>query len=222
MDFNTFFSKVASNYDKLINTLSIGLDKSMLSEAIKEAYIGKKRAKVLDVATGTGRVAFAIAKRYRNYNIIGVDINTEMLNEAAKRSKKLGNLNYILGDVNSLDFQSDTFDIVVSAFSLSVFSDLSRALSEMHRVLKRGGKIILLDMLKPKDSALKKLLDLYYSMSIMPTLDAKLKHDVEVYIKKGFAIDKAYILELLKEAGFKKIKEKEFSGGLAFIITAAK
>ncbi|MFP3214955.1 MAG: class I SAM-dependent methyltransferase [Candidatus Micrarchaeota archaeon] len=222
MDLNKFFSKIAPKYDKLIEMLSMGLDKEIIKEAVKETEIGKGKKSILDVATGTGRIAYAIARSHTNYKVVGIDINNDMLSEAIKKSKGLPNLSYMLGDVELLNFENNSFDAVVTAFSLSVFNNLDNAISEMHRVLKPGGKLILLDMLKPKDSVLKKLTQLYYSVNIIPALDAKLKHDVEVYIRRGFSIDKDYIIRLIQQHGFKDIKERDLSGGLAFVVVAKK
>jgi len=168
MDLNKFFSRIAPKYDKLIEMLSIGLDKEIIKEAVKETEMGKGRKSILDVATGTGRIAYAIAKSHSNYKVVGIDINNDMLSEAIKKSKGLANLSYMLGNVELLDFGNNSFDAVVSAFSLSVFDNLDNAISEMHRVLKPGGKLILLDMLKPKDSVLRKLIQLYYSVNVIP------------------------------------------------------
>jgi len=222
MDLNKFFSRIAPKYDKLIEMLSMGLDKEIIKEAVKETEMGKGKKSVLDVATGTGRIAYAIARSHSNYKVVGIDINNDMLSEAIKKSRGLANLSYMLGNVELLGFNNNSFDAVVTAFSLSIFDNLDNAISEMHRVLKPGGKLILLDMLKPKDSVLRKLTQLYYSVNIIPALDTKLKHDVEVYIKRGFNIDKEYIIRLMQQHGFKEIKEKDLSGGLAFVIVAKK
>ncbi|MGC9099114.1 MAG: class I SAM-dependent methyltransferase [Candidatus Micrarchaeia archaeon] len=222
MNLNSFFSKIASHYDKFIGLVSIGIDKKLLSEAINESKLaGRGKKKVLDVATGTGRIAFAIARKYKNYDVMGIDINSEMLGEALKKGRGLKNLSYSLGNVESLEFEDNKFDIVVSAFSLSLFDDLPKAVAEMHRVLKPSGKLILMDMLKPKDSVLRKLLDLYYSANVLPSLDARFRHEMELYIRKTFNVDKNHVIELLKEAGYKNINQKEFSG-IAFVITASK
>ena len=222
MDLNKFFSRIAPKYDKLIEMLSMGLDKEIIKEAVKETEMGKGKKSVLDVATGTGRIAYAIARSHSNYKVVGIDINNDMLSEAIKKSRGLANLSYMLGNVELLGFNNNSFDAVVTAFSLSIFDDLDNAISEMHRVLKPGGKLVLLDMLRPKDNVLRKLTQLYYSVNIIPALDTKLKHDVEVYIKRGFNIDKEYIIRLMQQHGFKEIKEKDLSGGLAFVIVAKK
>jgi len=222
MDLNKFFSRIAPKYDKLIEMLSMGLDKEIIKEAVKETEMGKGKKSILDVATGTGRIAYAIARSHSNYKVVGIDINNDMLSEAIKKSKGLANLSYMLGNVELLGFNNNSFDAVVTAFSLSIFDSLDNAISEMHRVLKPGGKLILLDMLRPKDIVLRKLTQLYYSVNILPVLDAKLKHDVEVYMRRGFNIDKEYVIRLIQQHGFKEIKEKELSGGLAFVIVAKK
>ncbi|MGC8776734.1 MAG: class I SAM-dependent methyltransferase [Candidatus Micrarchaeia archaeon] len=221
MDFNKFFTKIASDYDRIIDALSFGLDKALLKEVLAESKLGASSKKVLDVATGTGRVALAIAKKYPSYEVVGIDINSNMLANAMKKSRKVKNVKYMIGDVESLDFPEGYFDIVISAFSLGLFNDLGRALCEMQKVLKPKGKIILIDMLKPRDSIMSKLVNLYYSINVIPALDSRIRRDVEAYIK-SFRVDKSYVIEKLKLCGFKSIKEKEISGGLAFIIIASK
>jgi len=93
MDLNKFFSNIAPKYDKLIEMLSMGLDKEIIKEAVKETEMGKGRKSILDVATGTGRIAYAIAKSHSNYKVVGIDINNDMLSEAIKKeTKDLANL----------------------------------------------------------------------------------------------------------------------------------
>jgi demethylmenaquinone methyltransferase/2-methoxy-6-polyprenyl-1,4-benzoquinol methylase len=219
----SFFSKIAGNYDMLNQMLSLGLDKALIKEAVEESRItGVSMANVLDVATGTGNVAIAIAKKYHNYNITGLDISSEMLKVAAKKSEGIKKIKYVLGDIERLDMPSNSFDIVVSAFSLSTFNDPAHALEEMHRVLKPGGKIILLDMLKITDATLKRLMKIYYSLSVIPALDSNVRNDVEKYIQNKFEVDKKSTINMLQIIGFRDIHSKELSVGLAFIVSARK
>ncbi len=203
--------------------LSLGLDKALIKEAIKELKVnGVRNPKVLDIATGTGNVAIAIAQKYSSYSITGLDISSEMLKIAEKKSKGMKRIRYMLGDVESINMPSNSFDIVISAFSLSTFADLPKALEEMHRVLKPGGKIILLDMFKITDATLKRLMKIYYSLSVIPALDSHVRSDVEKYIQKRFEVDKKSVIRMLQITGFRDISSKELSVGLAFIVAAYK
>ncbi|MGC8662397.1 MAG: class I SAM-dependent methyltransferase [Candidatus Micrarchaeia archaeon] len=221
MNLNSFFSKIASSYDSLIDLVSIGAEKKFVREVLRELGKDNKRKKVLDVATGTGRIALAIAGKYNNCKVVGIDINEDMLKEAFKKIKGRENVKFILKSVESLNFRDAEFDVIISALSLNLFENLGDAMGEMHRVLKPGGKLMLFDMLKPKDSVLKKLLNIYYSTSVVPVLDVRLRQEMKYFIRKTFEVDENQVIAKLVELGYNNIKEKKLSE-IAFMITAIK
>jgi len=216
------FSDVAQRYDRVSRALTAGLDNVWRTRAVEEAS-GYRRAKVLDIATGTGTVAIMLARRYDNYDITGIDVNREMLSVARKKSERLGNINYLEGDVESLKLPTNSYDIVIAAFALGEFEDLDRALEQMHRVLKRNGKLILLDINKSRSHTLSWLMHFYRFFSLNLALDSRMRREVESYVNSSAAeADKELVLQLLKLRGFRNLKSKELSFRAVFVITANK
>ncbi|MDE1856332.1 MAG: class I SAM-dependent methyltransferase [Candidatus Micrarchaeota archaeon] len=217
-----FFTDVANNYDKLSKSLTAGLDNIWRRQAVELAN-GMERAKVLDVATGTGNIAVMMAKRNRNYSVVGIDTNDDMLTIARAKSRGLKNVKYLHGDVESLKLKANSFDVVVSAFSLGVFEDLPRAIGEMHRVLKPGGKLILLDINKGRNKLFMSLLGAYQMFSLTPTFTGDIRREVEAYIhNKRIKIDERMLKEVLEERGFREVSSKELSFKAVFIVTCVK
>jgi len=216
------FSSVSSNYDKVSKALSFGFD-SVWRAQIEKEISDMKNARVLDVATGTGSVAIAIAKKHKDFKITGIDFNSDMLNVAREKSRGLKNVRYVEGNAESLSLADSSFDAVVSAFSLGNFNDAGKAIEEMHRVLKKGGRLVLLDMSKRRSAIMKKLAGMYYYAKIAPAFDNAVRKEVEEYIHSSyFEVDANNIISFLKAKGFSEIKIRRMGLGAAFIITATK
>ncbi len=143
--FERFFSKHAERYSKS-QSFASGSDLAVLIEALEP----KGTDEALDVATGTGFTAVSLAKKTRN--VIGIDLTEEMLEQARAlaRSQGLTNVSFDLGDAMKMEYPDASFDIVTTRRATHHFDDLPRFLSEAKRVLKRGGKIGVVDMSPPK------------------------------------------------------------------------
>ncbi|MDE1850595.1 MAG: class I SAM-dependent methyltransferase [Candidatus Micrarchaeota archaeon] len=217
-----FFTDVAQNYDKLSKSLTAGLDNLWRRQAVDLAG-GIRGARVLDVGTGTGNIAIMLARRYPDYKITGIDYNKEMLAIAMKKSRGLRNVKYVNGDVESLAMKGNSFDIVISAFSLGIFDDLPRAIEEMRRVLKPGGRLILLDISKGRNRLFTAFLGVYQLFSLAPTFSGDIRREVNMYIhNKKIKIDKRMLIEILAEKGFKDISARDLSFKTVFTIMCVK
>lgn len=202
--------------------LTFGLDSVWRSELVEEVR-GKRKGSVLEVATGTGTTAIMLAQRFPNYNIVGLDFNEKALEIARKRSKGIRNLRYVNGNVEELSIGGNTFDFVVSDFSIGSFGNFGRALEEMHRVLLPGGKLVLLDINRINRRVLRRIISLYSNIVIAPVMNAEAKKDVERYVSSVvMSVDKHSIIEMLKQIGFKRIKTRDLTFRLAFIASAYK
>ncbi len=202
--------------------LTFGLDSVWRSELLEEVR-GKRKAAVLEVATGTGTTAIMLAKRFLNYTVTGLDFNEKALEIARKRSKGVKNLKYVNGNVEELTLGNEMFDFVVSDFSLGAFGDFGKALEEMHRVLKPGGKLVILDINRINIKMLRRMINLYSNIVIAPVMNAQMKRDVERYVSNTvMSVDKHSISEELRELGFKRISVRDLSFKLAFIMSAYK
>lgn len=216
------FSRVAEHYDRLSKALTAGLDNYWRARAVDEAD-GLKKAKVLDVATGTGAIAIMLAKKHKNYSITGLDFNKEMLEIAVEKSREFKNVRYITGDAEDIQLKPNSFDIVISGFSLGAFNDISKALDEMQRVMKPGGKLILLDVNKLRSRVFSRALRVYRLFSVTPVFNSEIRKDVSSYVhSKAVEADKKNVIAMLESKGFRDVKSKDLSMKTVFIITGFK
>ena len=147
----TMFNDIAGKYDFLNRFLSAGTDIGWRKKALKqlESIDAKK---LLDVATGTADVAIMAAKQFKLTKIIGIDISDGMLDVGRQKIVKANLQNTIEllnGDSEAINFPDNTFDAVTVAFGVRNFEDLEKGLSEIKRVLKPTGKLVVLEFSKP-------------------------------------------------------------------------
>ena len=157
------FDSIAFRYDFLNRFLSVGIDKGWRKKAILQLK-ELKPSKVLDVATGTADVAIMTYRLLHPDKIIGIDISESMLNLGKQKIEKLGLQHQIdlhLGDSEKIDFPDQSFDAITVAFGVRNFGNLEMGLAEMFRVLKPGGKLVVLEFSKPKQPLFKVVYRLY-------------------------------------------------------------
>jgi demethylmenaquinone methyltransferase / 2-methoxy-6-polyprenyl-1,4-benzoquinol methylase len=176
------FDNIAHKYDFLNGFLSLGIDKywrkRMLSN-LKEL----ENVKMLDVATGTADVAIAAAKFDNVKSILGVDISRNMLDIGIAKIKNLNldrKISLELGDSENLRFEDNSFDVVTVAFGVRNFEDLNKGLSEINRITKQGGKLIVLEFSKPKLFPFKQLYNIYFKY-VLPLIGKLTSKDNRAY-----------------------------------------
>ena len=176
------FDNIAYRYDFLNRFLSVGIDITWRKKAIKQLKdINPK--KILDVATGTADVAIMTARILQPEKIIGIDISDGMLNVGRKKIAKLGleNLIELLnGDSETIKFDDNSFDAVTVAFGVRNFQHLEKGLMEIKRVLKPGGKLVVLEFSKPKTAIVKQLYNVYMN-SVAPGLGKMFSKNCNAY-----------------------------------------
>jgi len=169
-----FFRDLAPAYDKFNKISSLFLDGYWRDKAASFARPGMS---VLDVCTGTGDLAFKMAKKIGSQGtLVGVDFTEEMLDLAERKKQKMGlglNISFRLSCAEDLPFESESFDLVVSAFAMrNVKANLERVLKEMFRVLRPNGQMLILDFSTPQMPILT-LLHFFYLKTVIP-LDGKM------------------------------------------------
>jgi demethylmenaquinone methyltransferase/2-methoxy-6-polyprenyl-1,4-benzoquinol methylase len=175
------FDNIAPRYDFLNHLLSAGIDKVWRWRAIN-LLKGLNQPLILDVATGTGDLALALHKRL-NAKVTGLDLSEEMLKVAHQKviRKSLSNqIKLVHGDSENLPFDNDTFDAVTVAFGVRNFENLNKGLSEMTRVLKPGGKMVVLEFSKPSKFPMKQLYRFYFA-NILPFWGGLISKDKAAY-----------------------------------------
>ena len=183
------FDAIAPRYDLLNRIISLGVDQRWRRRTV-EALALENAAEVLDVATGTADLALRIARRHREARVIGLDPSTRMLSIAAEKAKAAGlddRITLVEGDAERLPFADRRFDAVSIAFGIRNVPDRSRALSEMARVTRAGGRVAILELSEPRSGPIAPLARLHVH-HVVPTLGAWLSGAHEYrYLQRSIA-----------------------------------
>ena len=182
------FDSIAKDYDSLNHIMSLSIDKIWRRKAIKKIKDAGEAPRVLDVACGTGDFSIAIAKALGKGNVIGVDISKEMLE--VMRGKVLKNkledvVKQEVGDGEDLRFEDSSFDRVVNAFGIRNFENREKGLKEALRVLKPGGRLVILELSRPENKIIRWFYDLYF-LRILPIIGGKVSGDKDELRRAGF------------------------------------
>lgn len=223
------FDNIAHSYDLLNHTLSFGIDKHWRNKAINylKSYITKSGS-ILDIATGTGDFAILAYKKLHPSQIIGCDISEGMMNIGREKVQKLGleqTITFQNEDCGNMSFDDNKFDAVISAFALRNFQNLDECLMEMHRVLKPGGHLSVVDLCTPVSFPMKQLFYIYKKV-VMPTLGKLLSKDATAYSYLPDTMDAVPQAEamqnIISKAGFKNANYKRLLFGMCILYTAEK
>jgi len=221
------FNNISKTYDFLNHFLSLGIDIIWRKKAINE--LKKDQPKnILDVATGTGDFAFEALSILKPEKITGVDISAGML-EIAKQKIAKRNLGHLfevkLGDSEKLPFADNTFDAVTVAYGVRNFENLEAGLADIFRVLKPGGKAVVLEFSKPKAFPIKQLYNFYFSY-ITPGIGKLFSKDSRAYsyLPESVAAfpDGKSFTNLMDKVGYKNTKARPLAFGICSIYTGVK
>ena len=218
------FDAIAGRYDLLNCIISLGLDQSWRRQLIG-AVTGAGQRKVLDLATGTGDVAIAIAQRVASIEVIGIDPSAGMLAVGAQKCRKLGLQAQIMlreGDGRALPLEDDSVDAVAMAFGIRNVPDRPRCLAELKRVTRPGGVIAILELSEPRGGLLGPLAR-FHVHHVVPTLGAWLSGAREYrYLQRSFAAfpPPEEFVALLEEAGLCDARATRMRFGAAHLYTA--
>lgn len=213
------FDSVAGNYDLMNDLMSGGLHRLWKRFTIEQAAI-RRGQHVLDLAGGTGDLAKAFAGQVgTSGHVVLADINASMLKEGRRRltdAGVAGNLSITQVDAENLPFADSTFDCITIAFGLRNVTDKNSALASMRRVLKPGGKAMILEFSEPV-APLKPAYDLY-SFKVLPFLGKLIASDESSYQYLAESIrmhpNQETLLGMMREAGFEKCRYHNLAGGI--------
>ena len=221
------FDNISDNYDFLNHFLSMGIDNLWRKKAIDQLKSIKPKT-LLDVATGTGDLAIVALKRLSPERIVGIDISEGMLSVGRKKmvNKKIADkIKLQYGDSEKIPFSDKSFDAITVAYGVRNFENLSKGLSEMCRVLKPGGKAVILEFSKPKKFPVKQAFNLYFK-NILPFIGKIVSKDNRAYTYLPESVDAfpegKEFLTIFKAVGFKEVKQIKLSGGISSIYVGEK
>ena len=220
----SMFDAIAPTYDKLNHILSLNVDKGWRRKAVRR-IVSTRPAHVLDVACGTGDFAIALAKAGVE-RVTGVDISQGMLDVGEEKVKALGlNIEMHVDDCEHMSIADDTFDAVSVAFGVRNFEHLQQGLNEMHRVLKPGGMVCIVELSVPSNPLLCWGYKLYF-LHILPLIGRLVSGNGSAYRYLPESVlrfpkpDK--VCAMLAEAGFRDVETKAFTFGLCRMFTGIK
>lgn len=221
------FDAIAWRYDFLNHLLSFGIDRSWRKKAVSIIGESYSNPRIIDVATGTGDMAIEAAS-LGPAGITGIDISEKMLELARRKagSEGFGNLiDFKLCDSQRICFENDSFDVAMSAFGVRNFSDPLRGLTEMGRVLRRGGLILVLEFSKPDGTFFKRVYELYFR-NILPAIGGLFSKNKNAYKYLNQTVmefpDGPEFVAMLEKSGFSDVKQTRLTKGIASIYTGIK
>ncbi|MCC7507369.1 MAG: bifunctional demethylmenaquinone methyltransferase/2-methoxy-6-polyprenyl-1,4-benzoquinol methylase UbiE [Saprospiraceae bacterium] len=221
------FDNIAPKYDLLNRVLSLGIDVQWRKKALN--YLRDLAPQtLLDVATGTADVAIMAARRLAPKQIIGIDIANQMLDFGREKIVKAGlqdTISLETGDSENLRFADDSFDAVTVAFGVRNFENLEKGLSEMRRVLRPGGRVVILEFSKPGIFPIKQLYNSYFKY-VLPMIGRLTSRDVRAYTYL-FESVQAFpegqdFLNILSKTGYQNPQCERLTLGICSIYIAEK
>jgi len=224
---STIFSSIADRYDLFNSMASMGIDKGWRRELVRAAHLAPS-SRVLDLASGTGDVAFALADLGRPAEVVATDFNAEMLAVAEKKAAEKPPavpVSFSLADAQALPFDDESFDVVTVAFGVRNFPDRERNFAEVLRVLRPGGRYIILEFSRPGFAPWRGAYHIYLRHAI-PAIGGALTGDRDGFVYLNDSIrqfpTQAQLAAELRRAGFTQISWKDLSGGIVALHTAVK
>ena len=220
------FDNISERYDLLNHLLSLSIDKGWRRKVVRMASEGKPKL-ILDVATGTADLAIALKKAHPE-KITGIDISAGMLSVGRTKiaKKKLSSLITLeQADSEDLPFADDTFDAITVAFGVRNFENLKKGLSEMRRVLKPGGRLLVLEFSQPQSFPFTQIYNFYFKY-VLPTIGKLVSKDSRAYTYlpesvQAFPYGDAF-RNILAEVGYETGRVIPFTFGIATIYEGRK
>ncbi|MFW5881480.1 MAG: bifunctional demethylmenaquinone methyltransferase/2-methoxy-6-polyprenyl-1,4-benzoquinol methylase UbiE [Roseicyclus sp.] len=214
------FTNVASRYDIMNDVMSAGIHR-LWKDAMMDWLAPRNGQRLLDVAGGTGDIAFRFLRRAPGATATVLDMTESMLVEGERRSEAaaLGDrLSWVLGDAMALPFPDASFDVYTISFGIRNVTRIEDALSEAFRVLKPGGRLMVLEFSQLTNGGLQRLYDLY-SYNVIPRMGQAIAGDRDSYQYLVESIrkfpDQERFAAMIAEAGFERVRYRNLSFGIA-------
>lgn len=220
----SMFDRIARKYDLLNRINSLGLDQGWRRKTV-ERVDPQPGERILDLATGTADLAIALAERAADVHVVGVDPSDNML-EIGREKVTYQSLDprvqLVTGDAQALDAAADSFDAVTMAFGIRNVPDRLRALSEMRRVLRPGGRLAILELSEPRNGVMAAMARVHVR-HVVPITGALISGPAEYrYLRESIAAfpPPEAFTALIAEAGFEQVEFEPLTFGACVLFTA--
>ena len=214
------FTNVASKYDVMNDVMSVGVHR-LWKEAMMDWIAPRAGQRLLDVAGGTGDISFRFLKRAQGAEAVVLDMTESMLVEGRKRAEAAAlsaHLDWVTGDAMALPFEDNSFDVYTISFGIRNVTRIPDALSEAYRVLRPGGRLMVLEFSQLPSDGMQKLYDLY-SFNVIPRMGELIASDRDSYQYLVESIrkfpDQETFAEMIRTAGFEQVRYRNLSLGIA-------
>jgi demethylmenaquinone methyltransferase / 2-methoxy-6-polyprenyl-1,4-benzoquinol methylase len=214
------FSRVASRYDVMNDLMSLGIHR-IWKDAMMDWLAPRAGQRLLDVAGGTGDVAFRFLRRAPDAKAVVCDLTEPMLIEGRKRAEAerlAGNLDWVVGDAMALPFPDSSFDVYSISFGIRNVTRIADALAEAYRVLKPGGRLMVLEFSQIPNDLMQKAYDIY-SFNVIPAMGQVVAGDRASYQYLVESIrkfpDQEAFAAMIRDAGFGQVKYRNLTMGIA-------
>lgn len=214
------FTRVASKYDVMNDLMSAGVHR-LWKEAMMDWLVPRPGQRLLDVAGGTGDVAFRFLSRAPDATATVLDLTEAMLAEGRKRAdaeKLADRLDWVAGDAMALPFADHSFDVYTISFGIRNVTRIGDALSEAYRVLKPGGRLMVLEFSRIPNDLIQKAYDLY-SFNVIPVMGQVVTGDRDSYQYLVESIrkfpDQETFAAMIRAAGFDQVRYRNMTMGVA-------
>jgi len=219
------FDDIAPTYDRLNHVLSFNIDRLWRRRVVRIVRrTGAKR--ILDMATGTGDLAIAMARRIRGCTVCGADLSPEMLEEARRKIVRRGldeRITLMECDAERIGLQAECVDAATIGFGIRNFEHPERGLSELFRTIKSGGHLVILEFSNPRNRLVGALYR-FYSPRLLPIIGGAVSHNRAAYEYLPDSVDRfpapEEFVRMLEAAGFTDVRRRPQSCGIAQIYIA--
>lgn len=220
------FDRIAHKYDFLNHLFSMGIDKGWRRKAIRSIH-DIHPSLILDVATGTGDFAMA-AMAIHPEKVTGIDISEGMLEVGRKKMAEAGledRIHLEYGDSETMQYEDNSFDAITCGYGVRNFENLEKGLTQMHRVLRPGGKVAILEFSRPKTFPVKQLYYFYFRY-IMPKMGKMVSKDATAYTYLPESVmvfpEGKEFTAIMEKCGFRNAKAQPLTFGITTLYTATK
>lgn len=215
------FNSIAGDYDRLNHILSLNIDKLWRRRSLRYITDEYGSQSILDIACGTGDFTIDIARSANPLTtIIGMDLSEGMLEVMKTKLSSAGldeRVSIIMGNCESMDFPDGSFDRVTVGFGIRNFEHREAALKEVLRVLKPGGRFVMLELSVPSNKAVRAMYKLYFTR-ILPRIGGKISGDVSAYKYLPASVlnfpGKTEWMKTMSDCGFRNVKHKAYTMGI--------